>query len=56
MDPLLGYPLTFYQNIVLPYDDASKTAEAVQKEVARPVGSRKGVDFFKQIRSLLVHL
>jgi hypothetical protein len=34
LNPLLGCPLAFYQEIVLHYDEASKTAESAQKEVA----------------------
>jgi hypothetical protein len=35
MNPLLGCPLTFYQEIVLPFDDVSKAAEAAQKKVSK---------------------
>jgi hypothetical protein len=35
MNPLLGCPLAFYQEIALPYDDVSKTAEAARKRFAK---------------------
>jgi hypothetical protein len=35
MNPLLGCPLTFYQDSVLPFDDAIKKAETAKKKFAK---------------------